>query len=299
MASLRDAHKRLEIIYKTCAPEAIEQNAAEANLDEFTRLKKKIHADVKQIREALRDRDLANRGGGTTTESAETSYRIRVMIKSTKESHARLTEIYEKEAKKKKQKEPEKVAQHKEIVELCKQHIEEVENLEKRKLNDAHVSERVDLLQTNGGGGAHVKGKIKSAYLEGLSTVPDDAYGSDLPDIDAEEDLKAIRNKDKEIDNDVQELGVGVARLKDIAIDMGQELDRQNEDLDRIDKKVDKALDHVDNINVTLKKSIDGVYNSIFNNQVMKGDKFMVNCILLCIVLALAAFISTQFLNAS
>ncbi|KAI8899126.1 hypothetical protein BC833DRAFT_586885 [Globomyces pollinis-pini] len=281
MASLRDAHKRLEIIYKTCAPEAIEQNAAEANLDEFTRLKKKIHADVKQIREALRDRDLANRGGGTTTESAETSYRIRVMIKSTKESHARLTEIYEKEAKKKKQKEPEKVAQHKEIVELCKQHIEEVENLEKRKLNDAHVSERVDLLQTNGGGGGHVKG---------LSTVPDDAYGSDLPDIDAEEDLKAIRNKDKEIDNDVQELGVGVARLKDIAIDMGQELDRQNEDLDRIDKKVDKALDHVDNINVTLKKSIDGV---------MKGDKFMVNCILLCIVLALAAFISTQFLNAS
>ena len=37
-----------------------------------------------------------------------------------------------------------------------------------------------------------------------------------------------------------------------------------------------------------MKKTLDGV---------MKGDKFMVNCVLLCVILALAAFISSQFLN--
>jgi hypothetical protein len=51
MASLRDAHKRLEAIYKATAPEAKEQAAAEASLDEFTRLKKKVHQEMKQIRE--------------------------------------------------------------------------------------------------------------------------------------------------------------------------------------------------------------------------------------------------------
>jgi hypothetical protein len=51
MASMRDAYKRLEIIYKATAPEAKEEAAASAALDEFTRLKKKIHVDMKQIRE--------------------------------------------------------------------------------------------------------------------------------------------------------------------------------------------------------------------------------------------------------
>jgi t-SNARE complex subunit (syntaxin) len=47
--------------------------------------------------------------------------------------------------------------------------------------------------------------------------------------------------------------------LKEIALDMGQELDKQNEVLDRVDVKVENALDHVDNINIQLKKALDGV----------------------------------------
>lgn len=51
MASLRDAHKRLEIIFRETAPDQKEADAAEASLDEFTRLKKKVHQDMKQIRQ--------------------------------------------------------------------------------------------------------------------------------------------------------------------------------------------------------------------------------------------------------
>lgn len=86
----------------------------------------------------------------------------------------------------------------------------------------------------------------------------------------------------------MNEIGAGVAKLKEIALEMGQELDRQDEVLDRVDVKVEAALDHVDNINVQLKKSLDGI---------MKGDRFMVNCILMCVLLALIAFISTQFVS--
>jgi division protein CdvB (Snf7/Vps24/ESCRT-III family) len=100
MASMRDAYKRLEIIYKATAPEAQEQSQAEAGLDEFTRLKKKVNQSIKEIRDALRDRDLSMKSGGTTTESAEASYKIRVMIKGVKESVNRMQEIYDKAARK-------------------------------------------------------------------------------------------------------------------------------------------------------------------------------------------------------
>ena len=156
-----------------------------------------------------------------------------------------------------------------------------------------HAADRVELLGP-GRSDPNLVGMGKS------QDNPPDYFSSELPDIDAEEDLKAIKNRDQEIvimikqDNDVKDLGVGVQKLRDIAIDMGQviiinqELDQQIEDLDRIDRKVETALDHVDNINVSLKKAVDGV---------MKGDKFMVNCILLCVILALAAYVSTQFFD--
>jgi hypothetical protein len=40
------------------------------------------------------------KAGGTTTESAEASYRIRLSIKTVKESVARMQEIYDKESRK-------------------------------------------------------------------------------------------------------------------------------------------------------------------------------------------------------
>ena len=50
---MREALKRLEVIYKECSPEAIEEKNAEANLDEFSRIRKKIHTDVKSTRQVI------------------------------------------------------------------------------------------------------------------------------------------------------------------------------------------------------------------------------------------------------
>ncbi|KAH6595083.1 hypothetical protein BASA50_006070 [Batrachochytrium salamandrivorans] len=288
---MRDAMKRLEHIYTECAPEAIEEKAADANLDEFSKLRKKLHTDVKIVRQALKDRHDVMRSGGTTTESAEASYRIRVMIKTLKEYISRMQEIVDKESRKKKPKDPEKVAKHKEILDLCKQHVEECESLEKRRQADGFAADRVELFSSNGGGNGGGNGDGDGIYGGGHgggNEQHDPFTNSELPDIDVEEDIKAIRHRDKDIDKDVENIGLGVARLKEIALDMGQELENQNTDLERIDRNVEHALDHVDNINITMKKTLDGV---------MKGDKFMVNCILLCVILALVAFISTQFMH--
>jgi hypothetical protein len=53
MASMRDAMKRLEIIYNECAPEAIEKNKEDASLDDFQRLRKNIHEQMRLVREVI------------------------------------------------------------------------------------------------------------------------------------------------------------------------------------------------------------------------------------------------------
>ena len=51
MASMRDAMKRLQVVYESCNPDAAAQAAAEKGMDMFLRLKKKIHQDVKATRQ--------------------------------------------------------------------------------------------------------------------------------------------------------------------------------------------------------------------------------------------------------
>ncbi|KAI8818903.1 uncharacterized protein EV422DRAFT_535864 [Fimicolochytrium jonesii] len=287
MASMRDAMRRLQVVYEACAPEPTADEGADGKkIDEFTRIRKKIHLDVKEVRNELKEREEIMSLGGTTTESAEKSYRIRVAIRALKEQASRMAEIVAKEERKKK-KDPESVAnlaQRREILDLCQKHIEECENLEKRRFNEGHVADRSELLA-----GARPperrRGRGNKA-ADPEEPPPDPFTNTDLPDIDVEEDFKRIGERNKLIDNDLDQIGAGVAKLKELANEMGNELDRQNEQLDNIERGVDGALDRVDNLNVKMRVAVD---------KVMKGDRFIVNCVLMCVVLALVAFISGQF----
>ena len=55
------------------------------------------------------------------------------------------------------------------------------------------------------------------------------------------------------------EMSKGIGKLKEIAIDMGQELEQQQEQLQRVDQKAEDNLDHLDNLNVSLKNAVDKV----------------------------------------
>jgi hypothetical protein len=85
-----------------------------------------------------------------------------------------------------------------------------------------------------------------------------DPFQSNLPEID-DDDFKAMKEKDKMINEDMEEIGKGVSQLKEIAINMGKELDHQNDQLVDLEKNVDKAMDNLDNVNVKMKKVLDGV----------------------------------------
>ncbi|XP_054813556.1 syntaxin-71-like [Prosopis cineraria] len=74
----------------------------------------------------------------------------------------------------------------------------------------------------------------------------------------------------------------GLDTLKNLALDMNEELDRQVPLMDEIGTKVDKATSELRNNNVRLKKTL---------NQVRSSRNFCIDIILLCVLLGIVSYI--------
>ncbi|KAJ3379180.1 hypothetical protein HDU84_006979 [Entophlyctis sp. JEL0112] len=267
---MRDAMQRLQSIHDECVPEAKAALEAEKGLDEFTRLRKKIAAEVKTVRVALREREDLLCRVGTTPETAETSYRIRESIKELRRRADGMKKIVNKEAKKnyKDEEKLKRVAEHKEVLELTIAHIEELDSLEKRRFNEGRAMDRADLMAGATTPVRGISGMSPTGYTGNYGgNYEKDPFSSELPDIDVEDDFKHMNEKNKAIDADLEVIGQGVQKLKELAQNMGNELDRQDDDLDEIQKAANNVLDHLDNVNLQMRKAVDGM---------MTGDKFMI-----------------------
>lgn len=74
--------------------------------------------------------------------------------------------------------------------------------------------------------------------------------------------------------------------LKEIAINMNEELETQNQMIDQIQTKVDKAGEKLVTLNANLQKTLD---------KVMKGDRFLIFFVLVCVLLMIVGFIASMF----
>ncbi|XP_073312141.1 syntaxin-71-like [Primulina huaijiensis] len=74
----------------------------------------------------------------------------------------------------------------------------------------------------------------------------------------------------------------GLDTLKNLALDMNEELDRQVPLIDEIDTKVDKATSDIRNTNVRLKDTV---------LKVRSTKNFCIDIILLCVILGIAAYL--------
>ena len=99
MASLRDAKQRLEIIYKACVPEVNNETEKEGSSDEFHRLRVKIKGDIREIRQALKEREDEIKKQ-TAAQTAEMSYRIRLLIRNAKDTLQSMQQIVDKQSRK-------------------------------------------------------------------------------------------------------------------------------------------------------------------------------------------------------
>ncbi|XVE59804.1 hypothetical protein DITRI_Ditri05aG0076300 [Diplodiscus trichospermus] len=74
----------------------------------------------------------------------------------------------------------------------------------------------------------------------------------------------------------------GLDTLKNIALDMNEELDRQVPLMDEIDTKVDKATSDVRRTNVRLKKTV---------TEIRSSRNFCIDIIMLCVILWIASYL--------
>jgi len=230
------------------------------SMGEFTRLKKKLAFDIKSIRQLIHDRDDMEKTAPGTVATVELSHKIRHAMKNVRTDAAQLDKLQkdEKTSYVKKNKEDEgrekQIEHREEIVGTVFDHIEECKQLDQKRHGDSAFS------KSNG---------------------PKDPLITSLPDID-DAGFQLLRKNDQVIDGMLDNVAAGVNELKEIAIEMGKEAEAQGIMLDNLDNKVDKVNDQLENINIRLRKALESV---------RKGDRFIVDIILICVLLGLCGYI--------
>jgi SYP7 family syntaxin len=257
--------KKLEKIQSECVEKKGQVVDLNDKSDEFTRIKKKVAAEINEARQLIKDRDELELTAAGTRHTVEASHNIRSKIKAIKADAQALDALQKAERAKYEKKNktiPEKEQQienREELVGLVFQHIKEVEALNNRKHGDSSF----------GSSAAESK----------------DPTITELPNID-DEGFQLLRRNDQIIDKHLDDISQSVGVLKEMATEMGKEAEQQGIMLDNLDKKVDDVNDQLENLNTRMRKALENI---------RKGDRFIVDIILLCILLGIAGYIYSMF----
>lgn len=242
--------------------------------DEFNRMRANIGVSVREVRQQLKMRDeLLGKGMSGTKQTVQMSHKIRQQIKTARETANRLHAMQRKEAAKRKNTAG-KVEQQQEVVDLVFKHIEECEALEKKRFTSKATDNRIELFSSMGRG----FGAGGSNQVGPVSRAPE----TELPDIETQEGLQQLRVKDQAIDKELEQVSAGVQDLKNIALDMRDEVQMQTAMVDEITNKVDKANVHLNNLNKRMKQTLQ---------QTRSADRFILDIILVVILLGVVGYI--------
>jgi len=259
--------------------EGTQQSKSTSGGDEFKRLKAQIAAEVKEIREALKEREQLLERPQTAGSKAtvQMSHSIRQQLKGLRDDANKLRELQRKEAARAKGKTVavQQAEQRQEQVEVVFKHIEDVENQERRRYGGKDSDARVQLFSG---------GKAAGSMTVSATRVP--TGGVELPDIETQEGLKQLQRKDQAIDEALEQVAEGVSELKNIALDMRDEVKVQSSMVDEITSKVDSANLHLNSMNKRMKKTLE---------QTRSADRFILDFILLVILLGIVGYIIKMF----
>lgn len=129
--------------------------------------------------------------------------------------------------------------------------------------------------------------KYEMRGLAGGADQSRNPFESELPDFeDIGDDLQQIREREADIEADLEQISSGVAKLKHIALDMNEELQLQNQMIDAVQSKVENTGAKLETLNQKMSKTLNGM---------MKGDRFLINFVLIAILLAIIGFVASMF----
>eukprot|EP01086_Lenisia_limosa_P005967 TRINITY_DN2398_c0_g2_i1.p1 TRINITY_DN2398_c0_g2~~TRINITY_DN2398_c0_g2_i1.p1 ORF type:complete len:284 (+),score=61.06 TRINITY_DN2398_c0_g2_i1:36-887(+) len=278
---MNDLMRRLQFIRQECGTgnDAEKGQAKKGDkVDEFTRLKRDIANHLREARTKIKMRDQSMSKDGSTQDSVVVNAKIRTLIRESKERSKELTTVHQQLSKKwKKSKDPQHqrmLETQKEHIAIVNDHIHEVEELQRKKFAVKSNRPQLSLAPV----------VVGTPQPDGVTTPSDDPEATELAPIPEEvmEGLAQLEATNMVIEQELDDVSVGVQRLKHLAVDMKQELDHQDNLIEDIEGGMEKTERELKNLNKRMKKTL---------NRVRKGDKFLMDLVMLCIILGIAAYI--------
>ncbi|KAL0480212.1 SYP71 [Acrasis kona] len=236
------------------------------------------------VREKINQRDEAVKSSkGNSTRLAKLNQEVRVMIRvvakdldemKTRIMKGRQTRFFKKAL------DPEVIIQQDKDIAIMDAHLREVEKLNKRKSDNPTALE--SLL------GSDTKKENKSPLLDHLimeSELQQDPRDSQLPRIDISKSLAMVEENKKKMDKGLDIFEKKLDQLKQMASDIGTELDESNAMLDTIDNKVGEQQEKIQLLNDRTEKAINQV-----NNTTRLAIVLCLVCILMVMVVVAAIY---------
>mmetsp|Transcript_4748 Transcript_4748/g.12066 ORF Transcript_4748/g.12066 Transcript_4748/m.12066 type:complete len:308 (-) Transcript_4748:127-1050(-) len=247
---------------------------AEKKGSKFLELKSTIVDRLKNIHQLLKDtKELegAGYGGDNAKEVIKKQAEMREQIRQATDEWRELEAIYKKEARKKKSKfSPEELEVQAELVQRLYAEIEKVKNAQMKGYARSSAPDAASALNTkalaydptaSGGNKPSWAGPGGGVALTG----------------DQQQQIMQLEERDADFDLQLDEIGEGILDLQEIAQQQGEEVALQGQMLDKVDKKLDKNLERMTNVNTRMKDTLEEVGRA--------SDKLMVD--IMCIVLAI------------
>ncbi|KAL7480416.1 hypothetical protein ACHAW6_006107 [Cyclotella cf. meneghiniana] len=227
----------------------------------FLELKSSIVARLKTVHEMMGEQSNSKRTNPKEAIAAQAE--IRELIRQSSDEWAELNELYKKEARKKKSKfTPEELEVQNALVVQLHAEIEKVKEAQLQGYaNRSAVEEGI---------------KVNLGALAALDSM--DIYQSDDQTSGNKQwtsgttgtaltgsqqvQLQQIRDRDREFDADLDEIGEGIQDLHELAKGMGEEVSRHNVMLSQLDHKLGDAHEHMVNVNAKMKETLEEVGRS-------------------------------------
>ncbi|VBB19046.1 sorbitol dehydrogenase-2-like [Yasminevirus sp. GU-2018] len=262
-----DLISRLEHIREECRPPEEKKRLVEEErkLSDFDKLRLETNGLVREARKEIDERNqLLKAKTGNTVGTVRMGSDIRMKLRTVDENIKKMEEMAETKSEKKKKLSNEEIQRRKEIIELAKLHVADLRDHE-RLIKTTPFVEHTSTAGTFGTGDTIIQ----------LSDL------KKLPELD-DPQFKEMIEKDREIDQKLDDIETGVRDLKQIAVGMSGELAKQDEIISHIDTKVDTSNAKLKTLNASLKDKLNKIYGA---------DKFCLSFILIVILLGLLAWL--------
>mmetsp|Transcript_347 Transcript_347/g.338 ORF Transcript_347/g.338 Transcript_347/m.338 type:complete len:287 (+) Transcript_347:118-978(+) len=242
----------------------------DGKVDQFLDIKSGMMERLQNIREQMELVQGQDRSGAHAKDVIIAQNTIRAELNELNDEWQQMDSLYRTEARKRKSKySPDELRTRQLILQQLQQEIQSIKDFQKAgfiKGYQAYTMSNMEDSELFRGGDGASSGVVSSTGKQQEMTDQNRLA------------LQMIKEKDNQIDDEIEKIGVGIGELGELARAQRDEVKLQNQMLTSLETKVDGVHDHIANVNVRMKDTLE---------QARQSDKLCVDIICILILLGM------------